>query len=89
MGLAGYYNYYIPMLSCIVAPLTETLKGKLRKGKVNWTEECTKAFKELKEKLSQQPALYAPDFNKEFILQTDASNSVMGVTLAQKDDNDK
>ncbi|GBO22422.1 Retrovirus-related Pol polyprotein from transposon 297 [Araneus ventricosus] len=72
-----------------IAPLTETLKGKLRKGKINWTEECTKAFKELKEKLPQQPALYTPDFNKEFMLQTDASNSVMGVILAQKDNNDK
>ncbi|GBN08859.1 Retrovirus-related Pol polyprotein from transposon 17.6 [Araneus ventricosus] len=77
------------MFSSIVAPLTETLKGKLRQGKINWTEECTRAFKELKDKLSQQPILYAPDFNKEFILQTDASNSGMGVILAQKDDNDK
>ncbi|GBL81899.1 Retrovirus-related Pol polyprotein from transposon 17.6 [Araneus ventricosus] len=72
-----------------IAPLIETLKGKLRQGKVNWTEECTRAFKELKDKLSQQHILYAPDFNKEFILQTDASNSGMGVILAQKDGNDK
>ncbi|GBN10432.1 hypothetical protein AVEN_190782-1 [Araneus ventricosus] len=49
--------------------------------------EKKNAFKELKEKLSQQPILYAPDFNKEFILQTDASNSGMAVILAQKDDN--
>ncbi|KFM73170.1 Retrovirus-related Pol polyprotein from transposon 297, partial [Stegodyphus mimosarum] len=30
----------------------------------------------------------APDFNKEFILQTDASDSGMGVILAQKDERD-
>ncbi|GBN50433.1 Retrovirus-related Pol polyprotein from transposon 297 [Araneus ventricosus] len=30
LGLAGYYNHYIPMFSSIVAPLTETLKGKER-----------------------------------------------------------
>ncbi|GBM59305.1 Retrovirus-related Pol polyprotein from transposon 297 [Araneus ventricosus] len=53
LGLAGYYNHYIPMFSSIVAHLTETLKGKLRQGKINWTEECTRAFKELKDKLSQ------------------------------------
>ncbi|GBM26147.1 Retrovirus-related Pol polyprotein from transposon 297 [Araneus ventricosus] len=52
LGLAGYYNNYIPMFSSIVATLTETLKGKLTKGKINWTEECTKAFNKLKEKLS-------------------------------------
>ncbi|GBM41064.1 hypothetical protein AVEN_180965-1 [Araneus ventricosus] len=50
LGLAGYYNHYIPMFSSIVAPLTETLKGKLRKGKINWTEKCTRALKELKKK---------------------------------------
>ncbi|GBO23947.1 Retrovirus-related Pol polyprotein from transposon 17.6 [Araneus ventricosus] len=88
LGLAGYYNHYIPKFSSIVAPLTETLKGNLRQGKINWTEECTRAFKELKDKLSQQLILYEPDFNKEFILQTDAANSGMGVILAQKDDDD-
>ncbi|GBM35623.1 Retrovirus-related Pol polyprotein from transposon 297 [Araneus ventricosus] len=52
LGLAGYYNHYIPMFSSIVAPLTETLKGRLRKGKINWTEECTRAFKELKKNVA-------------------------------------
>ncbi|GBM15797.1 Retrovirus-related Pol polyprotein from transposon 17.6 [Araneus ventricosus] len=52
LGLAGYYNHYIPMFSSIVAPLIGTLKGKLRQGKINCTEECTRAFKELKDKLS-------------------------------------
>ncbi|GBM55288.1 Retrovirus-related Pol polyprotein from transposon 297 [Araneus ventricosus] len=35
LGLAGYYNHYIPMSSSIVTTLTETVKGKLRKGKIN------------------------------------------------------
>ncbi|GBN46912.1 Retrovirus-related Pol polyprotein from transposon 297 [Araneus ventricosus] len=39
LGLEEYYNHYIPMFSYIVTPFTETLKGKLRKGKINWTEE--------------------------------------------------
>lgn len=86
LGLAGYYNHYIPMFSSIVAPLTETLKGKLRKGKISWSLNCKKAFDELKEKMANHPILYAPDFNKEFLLQTDASNSGMGVILAQKND---
>ncbi|GBN25934.1 Retrovirus-related Pol polyprotein from transposon 412 [Araneus ventricosus] len=77
------------MLLSLLAPLTETLKGKPRKEKINWRGECTRAFKELKEKLSQQPILYVPDFNKEFKLQTDASNSGMGVILAQNVENDK
>ncbi|KFM64130.1 hypothetical protein X975_00673, partial [Stegodyphus mimosarum] len=44
LGLVEYYNHYIPMFSSIAAPLTKTLKENLKKGKINWTEECTKAY---------------------------------------------
>ncbi|GBM66113.1 Retrovirus-related Pol polyprotein from transposon 297 [Araneus ventricosus] len=45
LGLAGYYNHYIPMFSSIVAPLTETLKGKLRQGKINWQKNAQEPLK--------------------------------------------
>ncbi|KAF8789934.1 Transposon Ty3-I Gag-Pol polyprotein like [Argiope bruennichi] len=44
LGLLGYYSHYIPMFSSVAAPLTDTLKGKCRKGSVKWTEDCEKAF---------------------------------------------
>ena len=43
-----------------------------------------KSLLELKHRLTQQPVLYAPDFNREFIIQTDASNIGIGVVMAQK-----
>ena len=46
--------------------------------------EIEKSFLELKNRLTQQPVLYAPDFNREFIIQTDASNVGIGVVMAQK-----
>lgn len=85
LGLAGYYRQYIPMFSVITAPLTDLLKGKNKKGKIIWNEECAQAFKLLKEKLSNKPILHAPDFSKPFILQTDASDLGYGIVLAQKD----
>ncbi|GFX76184.1 retrovirus-related Pol polyprotein from transposon 17.6 [Trichonephila clavipes] len=45
---------------------------------------CEKAFVELKGKLVSKPILFAPDFSKDFILQTDASDIGAGVVLSQK-----
>ncbi|GFV95594.1 retrovirus-related Pol polyprotein from transposon 297 [Trichonephila clavipes] len=73
LGLVGYYSHYIPNYSTIASPLTDALKGKIKKEKITWDEKCGKAFEELKAKLVSQPILFAPDFATDFILQTDAS----------------
>ncbi|GFX05440.1 hypothetical protein TNCV_1007621 [Trichonephila clavipes] len=86
LGIAGYYRQYIPMFSSSAAPLTELLKGKSKKGYINWTSECQESFVKLKEKLSTNPVLYAPDFKRQFILQTDASDTGIGIVLAQRND---
>ncbi|GFX82080.1 retrovirus-related Pol polyprotein from transposon 17.6 [Trichonephila clavipes] len=69
------FGTYIPkkmMFSTIASPLTDALKGKIKKEKITWDEKCGKAFEELKAKLVTQPILFAPDFATDFILQTDA-----------------
>ncbi|KAG8198013.1 hypothetical protein JTE90_001853 [Oedothorax gibbosus] len=86
--LAGYYSRYIPMFSSIAAPLTDSLKGKARKGPITWTKECEKAFDELKNCLCNYPVLYSPDYQKPFIVETDASDQGMGVVLSQLADNE-
>ncbi|GBM39216.1 Retrovirus-related Pol polyprotein from transposon 17.6 [Araneus ventricosus] len=83
LGLAGYYRRYIPEFSVITGPLTDLLKGKIRKSTVDWNETCQKAFDELKDKLKENPVLYSPDFTKPFIVQCDASNIGVGVVLSQ------
>ncbi|GFY45490.1 retrovirus-related Pol polyprotein from transposon 17.6 [Trichonephila inaurata madagascariensis] len=86
LGIAGYYRQYIPMFLSLAAPLTELLKGKSKKGYINWTSECQESFVQLKEKLSTNPVLYAPDFKRQFILQTDASDTCIGIVVAQRND---
>ncbi|GFW77606.1 retrovirus-related Pol polyprotein from transposon 17.6 [Trichonephila clavipes] len=81
--LAGYYQKYINLFSVIAAPLTDALKGRAKKGEITWTTECENAFRELKGKLIDKPVLYAPNFEREFIVQTDASNAGMGAVLTQ------
>ncbi|GFW49541.1 retrovirus-related Pol polyprotein from transposon 297 [Trichonephila clavipes] len=59
------------------------VEGKSKEGRITWTTECENAFRELKGKLIDKPVLYAPNFEREFIVQTDASNAGMGAVLTQ------
>ncbi|GFV67681.1 retrovirus-related Pol polyprotein from transposon 17.6 [Trichonephila clavipes] len=83
LGLAGYYQKHINLLSVIAAPLTHALKGRAKKGEIKWTTEGEDAFREQKGKQTDKPVLYAPNFEREFIVQTDASNAGMGAVLTQ------
>jgi hypothetical protein len=82
LGLAGYYRRFVPQFSKIAAPLHKLLKED---AKYVWEEEQEIAFQMLKQKLMSQPILQYPDFSKEFILTTDASNDGAGAVLSQGD----
>ncbi|GFW82485.1 retrovirus-related Pol polyprotein from transposon 297 [Trichonephila clavipes] len=84
LGLVGYYSQYIPNYSTIASPLTDALKGKIKKEKISWDEKCEKAFEELKAKLVSQPILFAPDFATDFILQTNACEEGAGIVFSQR-----
>ena len=66
------------------------MTGLLQKDKeYKWTEKQEQSFQELKEKLTTAPVLMLPDFEKEFILYTDASGYALGAVLSQKGEDDK
>ena len=52
---------------------------------MEWSAECEKSFQWLKQLLCTDPVLRSPDFSKEFILQTDASDHGVGAVLSQLD----
>ncbi|CAH1242223.1 GIN1 [Branchiostoma lanceolatum] len=83
LGLTGYYRRFIPQYAQIAAPLSD-LTGKRKPQMVQWMGECEESFKTLKGKLCQQPVLQSPDFERPFILQTDASERGIGAVLSQK-----
>ena len=89
LGMIGYYARYIKGYATMVEPLTSALKGKNKREPVHWTPEMEKAFREVKRKLTENPILHAPDYNHEFILQTDASEKGLGVILAQRKNNEE
>ncbi|XP_078241708.1 uncharacterized protein LOC144586777 [Pogona vitticeps] len=86
LGLVGYYRKFIPRFSEIAAPLTD-LTRKTADDRIPWTSDCEAAFQRLKEALINYPVLRAPDFDREFIIYTDASNSGVGAVLCQEDEN--
>ena len=54
MGLVGYYRRFIGKFSRISYPMTSLhRKGK----KLEWIEECATTFKQLKQLLTNAPAL--------------------------------
>ncbi|CAM5090469.1 unnamed protein product [Natator depressus] len=83
LGLAGYYRRFVPHYSQIAAPLTDLTKKK-QPNAVQWTEKCQKAFNKLKATLMSDPVLRAPDFDKPFLVTTDASERGVGAVLMQK-----
>lgn len=51
-----------------------------------WNNEVEEAFINLKSKLADITGIYFPNFNKKFILQTDASDKGLGSILKQEDE---
>lgn len=70
IGLAGYYRKFIDQFSKIAKTLTQLTKKGI---KFEWGDEH-QAFEMLKENLSSAHLLAYPNFTKEFIVTTDASD---------------
>ena len=83
LGLTGYYRCFIPSYSSIAAPLTDLTK-KCAPNSVTWTDSCERAFEELKASMCRSPVLHSPNFDKPFLLQTDASDRGVGAVLSQQ-----
>jgi hypothetical protein len=81
--MASYYRNHIPGFSRIALPLTDLTKTK---EPFRWGREQQKAFDALKDALTKAPILAHPNFNRPFLLFTDASDQAIGAILVQKDD---
>ena len=76
-------NYYRDMWirqSHVLAPLA-ALTFKTTKWR--WGPKEQKAFKTMKRLISKETMLAYPDFNKEFVIHTDASHEQLGAVISQ------
>ena len=87
VGLVGHYRCFIKGFAKIAAPLYDLTNGDNKNKKsehVNLSPEAREAFNRLKAACLQAPILAFPDFNKPFLLETDASGRGLGAVLSQK-----
>ncbi|GBN40028.1 Retrovirus-related Pol polyprotein from transposon 297 [Araneus ventricosus] len=86
LGLCTNYRRFVRNFSAIARPLHKLTEDR---SNFNWTEECEKSFNSLKQALITSPVLTYPRTDKEFILDTDASNKGIGAVLFQKIGNEE
>lgn len=79
LGLVGYYRKFVKNYSIISKLLTDLLK----KGAFAWFETIQQAFITLKKALISAPVLVVPDFDKQLIVETNASKTGIGAVLMQ------
>ncbi|GBL80842.1 Retrovirus-related Pol polyprotein from transposon 297, partial [Araneus ventricosus] len=86
LGLCTYYRRFVKNFSTIARPLHKLTEAK---SNFNWTDECEKSFNSLKQALTSSPILTYPRTDKDFILDTDASNEGIGAVLSQNTGNEE
>ena len=87
VGLVGHYRCFIKGFAKIAAPLYDLASGDNKDKKsehVDLSPKVCEAFNRLKTACLQAPILSFPDFNKPFLLETDASGRGLGAVLSQK-----
>ncbi|XP_056880813.1 uncharacterized protein LOC130521201 [Takifugu flavidus] len=99
LGMVLFYQHFIPACSRIAKPLYALTAGQKRRTKggqgrckpgtyrqltpQDWSPECDGAFEQLKTALLDCVVLAHPDFDRPFILSTDASTDGLGAVLSQ------
>src|SRR6266540_4027270 len=87
LGLFSYYWQYIKGFSDITRPMYELTREQNGKAvPFEWTAARQKAFEAIKAKLATAPMVAHPNFDKLFILYTDASGGGVEAILHQKDE---
>ena len=83
-GLVGHYRRFIKGFANIACPLYDMLGKEVKMGLVDLCSEAWEVVDILKRKVQSVPILVFPDFDKPFLLETDASKKGLGAVLSQK-----
>nr|GEW06245.1 reverse transcriptase domain-containing protein [Tanacetum cinerariifolium] len=81
LGHAGFYRCFIMDFLQISRPMTHLLE---KNSPFIFSNECIRAFRTLKDKLTEASILIAPNWDQPFELMCDASNYAVGAVLGQR-----
>ena len=85
LGLTGFYRSYVKNYADIATPLTNMTK-KENPDHLQWNPERLFSFERLKQELCKKPVLRMPNYDKDFVVRTDASDRGIGAVLLQEND---
>jgi hypothetical protein len=83
LGLCNYYRKFVQGYAQLALPLYELCK---KDKKWQWENPQRNSFRALKDALLTEPVLKMPDSEKQFIVETDASDKAIGACLNQMDE---
>ena len=85
LGFTNYYRQFVKDFAKLAQPLNNLTR---KEEKWRWGSEQQKAFEQLKQIFTSRLLLVAPDIDKEFRVEADASNfATGGVLLIKYEDN--
>ena len=84
LGAINYHRRFIDNINDKTEILYEILKDE--KTMNDWTDKHSEVFLKLQEEANKEVRRYHPNFERQFILETDASSTGLGALLYQKGD---
>ena len=81
LGICNYYAKFVPQY----AHIATLLYNIPQKKKIRLDYDCDTAFNQLKHVLVHDPILTMPDFDANFVVETNASDMTVGAVLIQHD----
>jgi exonuclease III len=83
LGQTRIFQPHVPDYTSFAAPLEQMTSVNFNWDKATWTEDFPAIFDEFKARLKTAMILFMPDFSKEWIMRTDASETGYGGVLYQ------
>ena len=78
MGTIKFVRRFVPDFAQIVKPLQQMVKQSVQ---FKWTDVEKNAFSKIKTSITHAPSLKSPNFEKDFILYTFASDDSLAAVL--------
>ena len=88
LGACNVYRRFVKGYAKIASPLSDMLRKDAARDWDNPTEEQSRAFEELKARLTSPPILALPKPGRPIMVDTDASAYAVGAVLLQQQDED-